>query len=108
MQTPLKFLLLEDNKQDTELLQRLLKKEFATSNYTLTTNKESFLEALNSLDPDIILSDNELPRYSASEALVAVRQRSRYIPFILITGTASDEFAASILKAGADDYILKD
>src|SRR5258705_10890050 len=36
------------------------------------------------------------------------RQRSLHIPFILVTGTVSEEFAANIIKQGADDYILKD
>jgi two-component system sensor histidine kinase UhpB len=30
------------------------------------------------------------------------------VPFILVTGTVSEEFAAKIIKLGADDYILKD
>src|SRR5579872_2596702 len=30
------------------------------------------------------------------------------IPFILVTGSVSEEFAAGIIKSGADDYILKD
>jgi signal transduction histidine kinase len=29
------------------------------------------------------------------------------MPFILVTGTVSEEFAVSCLKAGADDYVLK-
>ena len=28
--------------------------------------------------------------------------------FILVTGTVSEEFAVKAVKAGADDYILKD
>jgi len=36
------------------------------------------------------------------------RKRLPLIPFILITGTVSEEFAAGIIKLGADDYILKD
>jgi PAS domain S-box-containing protein len=30
------------------------------------------------------------------------------VPFILITGTVSEEFAVDVIKRGADDYILKD
>jgi len=29
------------------------------------------------------------------------------VPFILVTGTVSEEFAVSCIKNGADDYILK-
>ncbi len=30
-----------------------------------------------------------------------------YTPFIMVTGAVSEEFAVDIIKAGADDYILK-
>ena len=100
--------MLEDNEWEAELVQKQLKKEFPSCIITLATDENSFMLALDGIVPDIILSDNSLPQYSASEALKIVRQRSRYIPFILITGTVSDEFAASIIKEGADDYILKD
>src|SRR6185437_3475256 len=71
-------------------------------------NEEEFLTSLDQFAPDIILSDNSLPQFDATEALKIVRERSLYIPFILVTGTVSDEFAATIIKQGADDYILKD
>ncbi|HTF27354.1 MAG TPA: PAS domain-containing protein, partial [Flavitalea sp.] len=48
------------------------------------------------------------PQFSAREALEIVRQRTSQIPFIMVTGTVSEEFAADIIKSGADDYILKD
>ena len=108
MTSPLNILMLEDNEWEAELIQKQLKKEFPSCRITLAVDETSFLQALDEPTPDIILSDNSLPQYNASEALRIVRQRSRYIPFILITGTVSDEFAASIIKEGADDYILKD
>ncbi|HMJ47530.1 MAG TPA: PAS domain S-box protein, partial [Ferruginibacter sp.] len=67
-----------------------------------------FLAALDEFHPDIILSDNDLPRFSAGEALEIVNTRPTHIPFIMVTGTVNEEFAANIIKSGADDYILKD
>jgi CheY-like chemotaxis protein len=100
--------MLEDSHHEAEIIQRLLKKEIPGCIFQLASNKESFLSALETFKPHVILSDNALPHYSGSEALKTVRQQLLYIPFILITGTVSDEFAANIMKAGADDYILKD
>lgn len=108
MPTTLRILMLEDSDPEAEMIQRLLKKELPTCIFQLVADKKSFLSALETFSPDIVLSDNALPQYSGSEALKTVRQRSPSIPFILITGTATDEFAATIMKAGADDYILKD
>jgi two-component system, NarL family, sensor histidine kinase UhpB len=108
VKTPLKILMLEDNATDAEIVQRLLKKEKRKIEFSLATNKEEYLLALDQFHPDLILSDNTLPQFNGTEALEIIRQRSLYIPFILITGTVSEEFAAGIIKLGADDYILKD
>ena len=42
------------------------------------------------------------------EALKIVRGRGFQFPFIMVSGTTSEEYAVEIIKAGADDYILKD
>jgi PAS domain S-box-containing protein len=108
MTESLKILLLEDNPEDAEIVQRQLKRANFKCVVKVATNKETFLQALDDFNPAIILSDNHLPQFSAEEALIIVQQRSLLIPFILVTGTATDEFAANIIKSGADDYILKD
>jgi PAS domain S-box-containing protein len=105
---PLKILLVEDNAEDAEIVQRLLKNTNPAYQFTLAMNKEAYLEALDHFLPDVILSDNYLPQFSATEALQIIQERSLVIPFILVTGAVSDEFAANIIKLGADDYILKD
>ena len=108
MNEPLKILLLEDNPDDAEIVSRLLRKTLPEHEILLVADRASYLDALARFTPGIILSDNNLPQFSASEALQIVRERSLFIPFILVTGTVSDEFAANIIKSGADDYILKD
>ncbi len=104
----LRILILEDSHADAELIQRLLRKAKPDCEFHLAMSKNEFLNALDHFSPDVILSDNSLPQFNALEALKIVHQRSMQIPFILVTGTVSDEFAAEIIKHGADDYILKD
>lgn len=108
MNRPLKILLLEDSSIDSEIIQRLLRKEKVNCECNLVMNKEDFLKALNDFTPDVILSDNSLPQLNAADALKLTRERYPHIPFILVTGTVSEEYAANIIKLGADDYILKD
>ena len=104
----LKILLLEDNPEDAEIVERLLRKTVPGNKFCLVMNKDGYVKALDEFQPDIILSDNNLPMFNAQEALTIIQERSLFVPFILVTGTVSDEFAANIIKAGADDYILKD
>jgi PAS domain S-box-containing protein len=108
MENPLKILLLEDSQLDAEIIRRLLIKGVSNCEFKLAINKKTFLSALDEFMPDVILSDNSLPRFNAVEALKIVRERSLRVPFILITGTVSEEYAAGIIKQGADDYVLKD
>jgi len=108
MSAALKILLLEDSTEDAELVKRLLRKHNPGYQFMLTMNEKAFVQGLDTFAPDIILSDNSLPQFNALAALTMVRQRSLYIPFILVTGTVSDEYAANIIKSGADDYIIKD
>jgi signal transduction histidine kinase len=104
----LKILILEDSISDTQFIKRLLKKEKNSCQFLLAMNKSDFVHALDEFLPDVILSDNSLPQFSSSEALKLARQRLPHVPFVLVTGTVSEEFAAQIIKSGADDYILKD
>src|SRR5258705_2673899 len=108
MEQSLKILLLEDNYTDAEIIKRLVKKAKPDCDFLLAMNKNDFLKALDEFSPDVILSDNSLPQFNATEALQIFRQQSMQVPFILVTGTVSEEFAATIMKLGADDYVLKD
>lgn len=108
MEKSLKILILEDSETDAEIIQRLVKKAFAHADFKLSANKAQYIEALKEFEPEVILADNSLPQFDAEEALEIVRKQSLITPFILITGTVSEEFAVDIIKQGADDYILKD
>lgn len=108
MKRTIKVLILEDSIIDAELIQRSLLKEKTPWEFSIAMNKENFLRSLTEFSPDVVLSDNSLPQFNSEEALKITRRHSLQIPFILVTGTVSEEFAANIIKEGADDYILKD
>lgn len=108
MEKLLKILLLEDSPTDAEIIQRFLQKQNILREFKLALNKKTFLQSLEEFRPDVILSDHALPQFNSTDALTIARQRFPDIPFIMITGTVSEEYAAEIIKLGADDYILKD
>ncbi len=108
MTQKLKILHLEDLASDAELIERELKKSNIQFELLLVGNKQEFENAIKEFNPEIILSDHSLPSFSSIEALRIVKSKGIKIPFILITATVSEEFAVSIIKEGADDYILKD
>lgn len=108
MDSQLKILLLEDSMVDAELIKRLLMNENSRIDFRIETEKAGFLKALEVFSPDVVLSDHSMPRFNSGEALKLTRQWMIHVPFILVTGTVSEDFAAEMIKLGADDYILKD
>jgi len=108
MKELLRILMLEDTSQDAEIIQRLILNKELNCEFSLVTNKAKYLKALDEFHPDIILSDHSLPQFTSVDALTLAREKCPGIPFIIVTGSVSEEFAADIIKLGADDYILKD
>ena len=105
---PIKILLLEDLPSDVKLIWRVLKKEFLDFQGLAVATREDFIAAIADFVPDIILSDHSLPSFNSHEALHILQQSGKNIPFILVTGTISEDFAVDMIKRGAEDYILKD
>jgi signal transduction histidine kinase len=103
----LKILMLEDLQDDVGLIERTLRKEGIDFSSKRVDSQDEFTECLDYFRPDVILSDHALPQFNSLEALKICRKKAVNIPFILVTGTVSEEFAVSCLKQGADDYVLK-
>lgn len=108
MTNKLKILHLEDVEFDADLVRRVLKKSSFESEIRVVDNKEAYIEALIEFAPDVVLSDHTLPSFNSREALNIFLQSGIKIPFILVTATVSEEYAVSVMKAGAHDYIVKD
>lgn len=107
MEKDLKILMLEDLPEDMGLIEYFLKKEGLKFMAKRVDSKGDFIEALREFQPDVILSDHALPQFNSIDALTICKKAGVQAPFILVTGTVSEEFAVSCLKQGADDYVLK-
>jgi PAS domain S-box-containing protein len=107
MPKPLKILLVEDSAADAEILQYMLKKAKLDCIFKVVDNKPDFENGILSFSPDVILSDHSLPGFNSMVGLEICKKLNCEAPFILVTGSVSEEYAAECIKAGADDYILK-
>jgi diguanylate cyclase (GGDEF)-like protein/PAS domain S-box-containing protein len=108
MSRPTRILMLEDNPLDMELNIRALQKGGVNAEIAQADNEQSFLDALTTFSPDLILSDYSLPNYDGFKALQATQNFDHSIPFIFVTGAIGEEASVNMLKRGAVDYILKD
>lgn len=104
----LRVLLLEDLLSDAELIKLQLRKLQMEKRVEHVTNKGDFEAALLRFKPHLILSDYALPQFTGMDALKMIQSFNPYIPVIICTGSVNEETAVACIKAGADDYILKD
>ncbi len=105
---PLSLLIIEDVPADAELIQYELRKAKLGFEAQCVESEEEFAGVLDQQTPDAILSDYSLPQFNALTALEILRARKLRIPFVLVTGSQSEEVAVRCIKKGADDYILKE
>jgi len=108
MNQTLKILHLEDVATDAELVSIELKRANIVFDKLVVDIRQDYINAISEFMPDVILSDHTLPAFNSLEALNILKESDLNIPFILVTGTTSEEFAVDIMKAGAADYIFKD
>lgn len=102
-----RILMLEDGQDDAGLILRALQRGGIVFDARVVDCRENFLQQIKDFSPDIILSDHSLPQFNSIEALQICRDGGFKIPFILVTGTVSDQFASQLLKMGASGYVLK-
>jgi PAS domain S-box-containing protein len=102
------ILFVEDLITDLELARRSIRKENIENDYRLVETEEEFIKELKSFTPDIVVSDYSMPMFDGMKALKLTRELSPDTPFIILTGSMNEETAVACMKAGADDYVLKE
>ena len=108
MERSIKILLIEDVPYDAELIVRELEKAQINLSSVRVDTQAEFIQQLAEFQPHIILADYSLPQFSALHALKLLKQKNSTVPLILVTGSHSEEVAVECMRAGADDYILKE
>ncbi len=103
----LRVLLLEDNAPHAELIEHFLRESGLKFRLLRVETHDDYLQQLEQLAPDIILSDYALPLFDGYAALAIAKERAPSVPFIFVTGTMGEEVAIETLKSGATDYVLK-
>lgn len=107
MSETLTALIVEDNPSDFELIVHELHRSGYAARCQRVEREEEYRAALQT-GPDIILADYSTPSFSAPEALKLLSESGMEIPFIVLTGTATEETVVECMKKGAADYLLKD
>jgi PAS domain S-box-containing protein len=103
----LRILSLEDDPNDTELIQAALETEGIDCVVTRVDTQTAFRSSLEQGAVDLILADYKLPSFDGLSALKLAMSICPEIPFLFVSGTLGEEVAIEALKIGATDYVLK-
>lgn len=103
----LHILLIEDNPADAELITYELRRAEVHHEARCVATRSAFLQEVTKQPLDAIISDFSMPEFDALDALQTLKTDQIDVPFILVTGSQSEEVAVECIKKGADDYILK-
>ena len=97
--------IIEDESDLLKSMTRVLKKK----GYTVHpfTNSIDFLEAHNTIDLDIILTDKNLPKVNGLELTQKIRARNKTMPIFMITGKGSVKSSILAYESGTDAFITK-
>jgi DNA-binding response OmpR family regulator len=99
-----KLLVIDDDTAVTDLLSLLLRSQgfevFATNNST------EGLNMIREIEPNLVVLDLMMPEMDGWEVCRSVRQFSQ-VPIIILSALNDPSMIASVLDAGADDYLTK-
>ncbi|MBM3852250.1 MAG: response regulator [Verrucomicrobia bacterium] len=104
----LRVLQVEDSAGDAALVQRWLTKGGFRVEALRVEDAGRMRAALAEREWDIVIADYRLPQFSAPAALALLQETGRDLPFIVVSGTIGEENAVALMKAGANDYLMKD
>ncbi|MFV5692637.1 response regulator transcription factor [Flavobacterium sp. LT1R49] len=101
-----KILVIEDDILMVKILEFILRKE----GYELTIAKDGIegIEKLNSVNPDMVITDIILPFKSGLEVISCIKENFIHIPVIVVSSMGEEE--GTVLEAfnlGADDFVSK-
>ncbi|WP_312846275.1 putative bifunctional diguanylate cyclase/phosphodiesterase [Marinobacter arenosus] len=103
----LRVLLVEDSEDDALLLLRALKKGGIEPYYRMVDTESAMEAALSKSDWDLVITDHSLPGFTSFRVLELARQLAADLPVIIVSGLIGEDVAVSAMKAGAQDYIMK-
>ena len=102
------ILIVEDVPTDAELCEREVRKVLGSCQFQVVETRHEYLAALREFLPDLILCDYSMPGFDGLSALRLALEYSPETPFIMVTGSVTENVAVECMKAGAWDYIIKE
>ncbi len=107
---PLRILLVEDDEFDVAVFGRAFRRGKIPCEIIRCRSGEEVLEGLRDaeLELDLLVTDHQLPGLSGFDLCLDLIKRRPPFALVLLTGVGSEQMAIRALRAGINDYIVKD
>jgi DNA-binding response OmpR family regulator len=102
-----RILLIEDDPNYEELISAVLTACGDGFEVKSASRLDAGLVLIQQYVPDLILVDLNLPDSSGYETFLRVREHTRGIPIVVLTGLDDDQAAVLAVEDGAQDYLVK-
>lgn len=103
----LSLLLVEDDRADAVLVEDLIADAVDDIRVTWAQSMAHAERELAAARPDCVLLDLNLPDANGIDALNRIAERDATVPIVVLTGLNDENFGASAVAAGAQDYLVK-
>ncbi len=100
-----KILVVDDEQDIVKVLSKIL--ELAGYEVISAYNGTEAVQCVKENNPDLALLDYMMPDITGLEVLQQIKAFSEEVYVVMVTGRGSEEVAASVMKAGASDYVIK-
>jgi two-component system cell cycle sensor histidine kinase/response regulator CckA len=108
MSEKLRVLQVEDNENDAALIIHHLENAGYAVQSERIESADEMRRCLALQDWDVVIADYQMPQFDAVKALRIRNECARDVPFIVVSGTIKEDRAVEMMRAGAQDYVLKD
>ncbi len=103
----IRILIVDDQKMIREGLKALIKTEADIEIVGVAENGEHAVKQVESLEPDVVLMDMEMPGMNGMEATKIICQKFSDVKVLVLSTFDTEEYVARSLSSGAMGYLLK-
>jgi signal transduction histidine kinase len=108
MAEPTTILIIDDSEDDREAFRRMLRRGTSVPYEVLEADTgEKGIALCRDQPPDCILLDYSLPGRNGVAVLEEIRKFNPFVAAIMLTGQGNEMVAVDVMKAGAQDYFVK-
>jgi two-component system, NarL family, invasion response regulator UvrY len=103
----MKIIIADDHKIIIQGMQTIIKEAFPTAEITFVTDSTTIFSFLKANNYDLLICDITMPGLNGIDILLEVNKNYNYLPVIMMSMHAEEDYAAQVLKAGAHAFLSK-